>query len=92
MPLVTLYTRGSCSMSARAKQLLKTRGVRFVEVDVSADDARFREMVKRAHGAMTTPQVFLGERYLGGFDELERLERQGQLDLMLGRTPGPGAT
>lgn len=82
MPVVTIYTTGYCSYCTRAKQLLGKKGVAFVEVDVSDDDER-RAWLVETTGRRTVPQVFIGERSVGGFDDLAALERAGELDRML---------
>jgi glutaredoxin 3 len=82
---VTLYTKTYCALSKRALALLDSKGVLYENIDVTDDDQRFTEMAKRAHGALTVPQIFIGGRHIGGCNELEQLERDGKLEAMLGR-------
>jgi glutaredoxin 3 len=86
---VTLYTKSYCVLSKRAFALLDAKGVRYEVVDVTDEGPRFTEMAKRAHGALTTPQIFIGGQHIGGCADLERLEREGRLDVLLGRAEGP---
>lgn len=83
-PQVEIYTGAYCSYCHRAKALLTRKGVPFVELDV-ADAANRSAMHTRVPAARTIPQVFIGGRHVGGFDDLNRLDLQGELDGLLGR-------
>ncbi|MEQ8557910.1 MAG: glutaredoxin 3 [Henriciella sp.] len=83
MPKVTIYTRAFCPYCTRAVSLLQKKGVNFAEVDAGMDPAMKQEMVKRANGARTFPQIFVGDRHIGGCDEMMALEREGKLDPMI---------
>lgn len=85
MAPVTMYTKTYCPYSKRAVELMRAKGVPFEDIDVTDDDARFAEMVERSGGGRTTPQVFIGDRHIGGAEDLERLEQYGELDVLLGR-------
>jgi glutaredoxin 3 len=80
---VVIYTRAFCSYCSWAKELLRRKGVAFEEIDVTAEQQRRAEMVRRANGQTTTPQIFVGSTHVGGCDELYALERAGQLDALL---------
>ncbi len=82
MQPVEIYTTPLCGYCAAAKRLLTSKGVSYVETDVSAADAR-ADMIQRAGGRRTVPQVFIGETHVGGFDDLNALERSGKLDPLL---------
>ena len=86
---VTIYTRQFCGYCSAAKRLLDQKGVAYVERDASYAPELRREMIQRANGRSTFPQIFVGERHVGGCDDLYALERAGQLDPML---HGEGAT
>ncbi len=83
MPSVTLYTTPFCGYCMAAKRMLTAKGVGFAEIDVAADPARRAEMVNRAKGGRTVPQIFIGEIHVGGFDDLSALDRAGKLDPLL---------
>lgn len=83
MAEVTLYTRMMCGYCAAAKHLLDGKGVAYTEHDASFSPELRREMIQRANGRSTFPQIFIGDRHVGGCDELQALERQGQLDGLL---------
>jgi glutaredoxin 3 len=80
---VTIYTRMMCGYCIAAKRLLDRKGVAYVEHDASFSPELRREMIARANGRTTFPQVFIGARHVGGSDELHELERQGRLDGLL---------
>lgn len=80
---VTIYTRMMCGYCARAVALLRKKGVAFEEIDAGLDPEKRKEMIQRAHGAMTYPQIFVGDVHVGGCDELYALERAGKLDALL---------
>ncbi len=83
MAEVTIYTREFCPYCTRALRLLRDKGVAFEEVKAGMDMAKKREMVQRANGARTFPQIFVGDRHIGGCDEMMALERRGELDTLL---------
>jgi glutaredoxin 3 len=86
MAEVEIYTTPWCPYCWRAKRLLETKGVKYVEVDLWQESARRAEMVARANGRTTVPQLFIDGRGIGGSDELAALEASGKLDGLLGRT------
>ncbi len=81
---VEIYTKAWCGFCHRAKRLLSSKGVDFIEYDVTMDRAKREEMVQRRPGAMTVPQVFIDGEAIGGSDDLAALEREGKLDSLLG--------
>ena len=81
MAKVTVYTTPYCPYCTRAKLLLKSKSVEFEEVDVSDDGLR-DELVERTRWR-TVPQIFIGDEFVGGYDELQALEDDGRLDAML---------
>jgi glutaredoxin 3 len=83
MPPVEIYTTRYCPYCSAAKALLKRKGVVYSEIDVSLDWDRRDEMVRRANGRMTVPQIFIGTVHVGGSDELHTLDRDGKLDPLL---------
>ena len=80
MSAVTLYTRAFCPYCTRAVSLLKKKGVKYTEIDAGMDPDRKAEMVQRANGARTFPQIFIGDEHIGGCDEMMALDRAGKLD------------
>jgi glutaredoxin 3 len=83
MKNVEIYTSPFCGFCHAAKRLLKSKGVQFAEFDISRDPSKRQEMLKRANGRHTVPQIFIGKTHVGGSDELHGLERAGKLGPML---------
>lgn len=84
MVKVELYTTVFCPYCARARSLLQKKGVPYSDIDVMADDDKRTEMIARAGGRCTVPQIFIDGRHVGGSDELAALDRDGKLDPLLG--------
>jgi glutaredoxin 3 len=83
MSNVTIYTKPYCPYCIRAVDLLEKKGVAFTEIEAAFDPDKRQEMVRKAGGRATFPQIFIGERHIGGCDEMMALERSGQLDPLL---------
>lgn len=83
MKSVEIYTSPLCGYCHAAKRLLSHKGVSFAETDVSRDANSKQEMLARANGRHTVPQIFIGETHVGGYDDLAALERAGKLDALL---------
>ncbi|MBS0123740.1 glutaredoxin 3 [Thetidibacter halocola] len=83
MQPVEIYSSPFCGFCHAAKRLLTQKGVSFTEFDVVAEPQRRSEMMSRAHGRHTVPQIFIGETHVGGCDDLYALDRAGKLDPML---------
>jgi glutaredoxin 3 len=84
---VTIYTRMMCGYCAAAKRLLERKGVAYTEHDASFSTELRQEMIARAHGRSTFPQIFIGDVHVGGCDDLHDLEREGRLDALLAGQP-----
>jgi len=82
MPPVTIYTRQFCSYCHHALALLKAKGVPLTEIEAGHDPDKRKEMISRS-GRYTYPQIFIGERHVGGCDDLVALDGAGELDRML---------
>ncbi|PKQ39948.1 glutaredoxin 3 [Pseudomonas sp. YY-1] len=82
MQAVTLYATDHCPYCVNAKSLLTRKGVTYEEIDVSSSPQRLAEMLQRSN-RRSVPQIFIGERHVGGFDDLAALERGGKLDALL---------
>ena len=80
---VEMYTSPFCGFCHAAKRLLNSKDVSFIEIDVARDPGRRQEMMSRAHGRHTVPQIFIDDTHVGGCDELHALERSGKLDPLL---------
>ena len=87
---VEIYTTLFCPYCSMAKALLKRKGIAYNEINVTANRARRSEMIERANGRMTVPQIFIGNLHVGGSDDLHALERAGKLDALLAGQ-GPSA-
>ena len=83
MKSVLIYTTPMCPYCARAKSLLKKKGVAFEEIDVMMDPAAREEMQAKSNGGYTVPQIFIGSTHVGGSDDLHALEQDGKLDAFL---------
>jgi len=80
---VMIYTRDYCFYCESAKDLLRRKGVVFTEINMTGDPARRAEMIERAGGRSTVPQIFIGTMHVGGCDELFALDAAGRLDPLL---------
>jgi glutaredoxin 3 len=84
MAKVEMYSTMWCGYCARARSLLKRKGVAFEDIDIEVDTSKRAEMIKRAGGRMTVPQIFIDGTHIGGSDDLVALDRAGKLDPLLG--------
>ena len=82
MAQIDIYTRAFCGYCAAARKLLKKKGVAFNEIDVTMNQTLRREMIERS-GRQTVPQIFIDDRHIGGYDDINALDKQGRLDEML---------
>ncbi len=89
---VTIYTRMMCGFCTAAKRLLDAKGVAYTEHDASFSPELRREMIQRANGRSTFPQIFIGDVHVGGCDELHALEHEGKLDPLLQGVAGGSQT
>lgn len=83
MPAVTIYTKPYCPYCDGARELLEKKGVNFSEIDISGKPDLRAEMIQRSGGRMTVPQIFAGDRHLGGCDDIFALDARGELDPVL---------
>jgi glutaredoxin 3 len=83
VPLVEIYTKGFCPYCWRAKHLLEEKGLEYQEIAIDLDAAARAQMIERAHGRTTVPQIFIGARHIGGCDDLFALENSGGLDELI---------
>ena len=83
MPSIEIYTSPTCGYCHAAKRLLAQKGVTYAEVDVARQPERRVEMVQRAKGRRTVPQIFIDGRHVGGCDDLYALDSAGKLDPLL---------
>ena len=83
MKKVTMYSGSPCSYCEAAKALLKSKNIPFEELDVWQDPNKAKEMLQRTNGARTIPQIFIGDHYIGGNDQLQEANRTGELDKIL---------
>lgn len=82
-PDVVMYSTDWCGYCQRARNLLERKGVAFREIKIDEDPKQRELMLQKSGGRRTVPQIFIGERHVGGYDELAALERSGQLDVWL---------
>jgi glutaredoxin 3 len=87
MSRIVLYTTPFCGYCRAAKRLLADKSLDFDEIDVAFDDDKRAEMIDRANGLRTVPQIFIHGRHVGGYDELAMLDRERKLDDWLADPP-----
>ncbi|MCL4138521.1 UNVERIFIED_CONTAM: hypothetical protein GTU68_020947 [Idotea baltica] len=80
---VTIYTRSFCPYCSRALNLLKEKKIKFEQIDAGMNAKKKAEMVQRANGGRTFPQIFIDDAHIGGCDDMMALERAGKLDALL---------
>jgi glutaredoxin 3 len=85
-PDIVIYSTHMCSYCDRARHLFARKGVSVTDIKVDDDPEQRTIMLKRSGGRRTVPQIFIGDRHIGGFDDLAALDRKGELDALLGRT------
>jgi glutaredoxin 3 len=83
MAEITIYTKASCPYCHAAKALLAKKNAAYEEIDIGRHPERRPEMIARAGGRGTVPQIFIGDRHVGGCDDIHALEARGQLDPLL---------
>lgn len=83
---IVMYSSPLCGYCAAAKRLLRSKGVAYTEISTLMNKARREEMIERA-GRRTVPQIFIGERHIGGYDDLHALDVRGELDPLLANVP-----
>lgn len=83
MAKVQIYTKAFCPYCSRALALLRSKGVEPENIDITMDSERRKEMIDRANGRTTVPQVFIGDHHVGGSDDLAELDTRGGLDPLL---------
>ena len=83
MKKITIYTGPFCNYCDAAKRLLTRNNAPYNEIDISKVDGAMDEMIKKANGKRTIPQMFIGDHYIGGNDDLQALNRSGELDKLL---------
>ena len=84
MQKVVIYSGPMCNYCSAAKHLLNKKKVSYTEFDIGADSSKMQEMQEKTNGARTIPQIFIGETYVGGYNELKALEVAGKLKSLLG--------
>jgi len=83
MKKVVMYTGPKCNYCSAAKHLLNKKEVSYTEFDIAIDSSKMQEMQIRTNGAKTIPQIFIGDTYVGGYNELKALEVEGKLNSLL---------
>jgi glutaredoxin 3 len=83
MPAITIYTKDWCPYCAAAKKLLDEKGAPFTEIDIEAKPELRAEMIQKAGGRTSVPQIFIGERHVGGCDDIHALDARDELEALL---------
>ena len=86
MPKIEIYTKFLCPYCTRARSLLQAKGVEVIEYDITMGGPKRQEMLTRAEGRTTVPQIFIDDRHIGGCDDLTALDRAGGLDPLLAQS------
>jgi glutaredoxin 3 len=84
MKKVVIYSGPMCNYCSAAKHLLNKKKVDYIEFNIATDQSKMQEMQERTQGARTIPQIFIGDTYVGGYNELKALEVAGKLNSLLG--------
>ena len=84
MKKVIIYTGPMCNYCSAAKHLLNKKKINYTEFDIAVDESKKQEMQEKTNGARTIPQIFIGDTYVGGYNELKALEVEGKLNSLLG--------
>ncbi len=87
MAKVEMYCTASCAYCVRAERLFEKKHIQLEKIRVDLDESRLTEMLARAHGRRTVPQIFVNGHHVGGFDDLAALDRDGKLDALLSANP-----
>jgi len=82
-PKIIIYSKDYCPYCMRAKMLLESRKLKYEEIDITTDTDLQAEMIKKAEGQKTVPQIFIGDIHVGGFDDLKEKHDSGELDKIL---------
>jgi glutaredoxin 3 len=86
---IIMYSTNWCGYCWRARNLFERKGIAVVEIKIDEEVGARAAMLEKSGGRRTVPQIFIGERHVGGYDELAALERSGELDKMLGPLQAP---
>ncbi len=88
---IEIYSTSICPYCVRAKSLLRHKGAPYVEYNVGFDSEARQHMVQRTFGQRSVPQIFINDRHIGGFDDLNELNRRGELDALLAEPSQPSS-
>lgn len=83
MPEIVMYCTAYCPYCVRAEHLLNKKGVEVEKIRIDLDGEKFAEMLQRASGRRSVPQIFIGDYHVGGFDDMVELDMDGKLDPLL---------
>lgn len=83
MANIVIYTKPTCPFCVRAKMLLAQKSVEYTEIDIAAQPELRDEMIAKANGGYTVPQIFINDQHIGGCDDMFALEQSGRLDGLL---------
>lgn len=81
---IIIYTKSYCPYCVKAKQLLNNKKLKFLEIDITNNQALIEEMLNKSAGRKTVPQIFIGDYHVGGCDDLYKLHEEGKLDKIIG--------
>lgn len=84
-PKIIVYSKSYCPFCTMAKEMLKRKGVAFETIDLEKNPDRMTEMLAKSNGSKTVPQIFVGDKHIGGYSDMADLDKKGELDTLLGK-------
>ncbi len=83
MKNITIYSTTHCPYCIKAKALFDRKNLKYEEIDVTGDDEARSELIKKSNGLRTVPQIFIGDKHVGGCDDIYMLDSRGELDKLI---------
>ncbi len=84
-PKIIVYSKSYCPFCTMAKELLARKGVAFETIDLEKNPDLMAEMLSKSNGSKTVPQIFVGDKHVGGYSDMAELDKKGELDTLIGK-------